>query len=105
MKISRKIAAAAMSLFMIGGATIPTVSEKLTTPTVACAYWSQNISPCTFRVKGNTVFRAAPSSSAKVVASISKTSTITATKVEVNSSGTWYYSKYDKAWVNSSRFY
>lgn len=106
-KIKRIITSSLTALVMIGTAAVPSISNLTSSPVTVSAfsiYHEQKVN-CTFKVKANSVFRYNPRFSSAVKCSVAKQSSITATKVQVNSDGTWYYSKYDKAWINSTRLF
>ena len=105
LNVKKSVAAIMAALSLAGAVSVPALSSKIINPTVTEAtsiYYESNITPGTRTVKANTNFRKRPGYDYAVACSIKKESKITVTKVAATSDGTWYYSKYDNAWVHSS---
>ncbi len=119
--LKRRFSALIAACAMIGTVTVPATAKYVMNESAIQVSAGEYIPYCSYNtnlradVKANTKFRESPSNTSKVVASVKK-----ATKgkkvyfekvVCYNFSsdsglsylnGVWYYSKYDKGWVNSN---
>jgi len=119
--IKRRISAFAAAFAMIGAVTVPATAKYVTNESAVNVAFAEYIPFGSYTinyradVKANTKFRESPSNSSKVVASVKKRTygkKVHFDKVVYYSfradseyrylNGTWYYSKYDKGWVNAN---
>lgn len=108
--VKRRIASFVAAFAMMGAVTVPSVAKYVVNDTAIVA----EAAVATIKVdrwvdiKKNTNFRAKPSTSSDVVASIknaTKNRPVHLIKRTKNKQGGyyWYYSQYDKGWVRSDR--
>ncbi len=119
--IKRRISAFLAAFAMIGSVTVPSIANYVTNESAITASAGEYLPYCCYNisykadVKANTKFRQSPYKNSKVVASVKNRTygkkvhfeKVVCYNFPANSeysylNGTWYYSKYDKGWVNSS---
>lgn len=119
--LKRRFSALIAACAMIGTVTVPSVAKYVTDGTAITASAGEYIPYCSYNtnlradVKANTKFRETPSNTSKVVASVKKRTygkkvyfdKVVCYNFRSDSglsylNGVWYYSKYDKGWVNSN---
>ena len=111
--IKRRISAFAAAFAMMGAVTVPATAKYVTNETATSASAASKVvsgevyhfdeSPLRHDVKANTKFKAEPNESSETVASVKKATTgnkVCFIKCCIKDNGIWYYSKYDKGWVN-----
>lgn len=119
--LKRRLSALLAACAMICTVTVPSVAKYVTDKSAFTASAGEYIPYCSYNtslradVKANTKFRETPSNTSKVVASVKKRTygkkvyfeKVVCYNFRADSglsylNGVWYYSKYDKGWVNSN---
>ena len=112
--IKRRISAFVAAFAMMVSVTVPATAKYVTNETAIAASAASGVvkyelydfhrKPLKLDVKANTKFKAEPNESSETVASVKKATTgkkVCFTKCYISEEGIiWYYSKYDKGWVN-----
>ena len=112
--IKRRISAFVAAFAMMGAVTVPATAKYVTNETaieaatasivVTGEIYHFDASPRRHDVKANTKFKAEPNDNSETVASVKKATTgskVSFIKCFISEEGKiWYYSKYDKGWVN-----
>ena len=111
--IKRRITAFVAAFAMMGAVTVPATAKYVTNETATSASAASKVvsgevyhfdkKSISHDVKANTKFKAEPNGSSKTVASVKKATTgkkVCFIKCCIKDDGIWYYSKYDKGWVN-----